>query len=93
MPKFPEYCKKRQSANKDEQYATSHVRKGELQNIHVSTYLYRKDKPENEIGDGVGGLGWKDGEGVLLLSKPLYSFDFLKYINIPHIKLKLHQQR
>lgn len=44
---------------------TFHVRKGDLQNIRVSTHLYRKDKPENEIGDWGWDLGQKDAEGTI----------------------------
>lgn len=38
---------------------------------------------------GWGTWGGKREEKVIPLSKPLFSFHFLKYINIQHIKLKL----
>ena len=53
----------------------------------------QEDKPENETGNQWGrAWGGSDGEGVMFLSKSLYSFDFLKYINTPHIKLKVKQE-
>lgn len=53
----------------------------------------QEDKPENDIGNQWGrAWGRSDGEGVMFQSKSLYSFDFLKYINTPHIKLKVKQQ-
>lgn len=60
----------------------------------MSAHLYRKDRPENNETANLwdGGLGWKDGEGVILPRKLSHCFDFLKYINTPHTEFNLNQQ-